>query len=79
MRSRLFVSHGDFDLEFLHERVAFWILVTNVDGMVSLGSMTPEFSYLHSMRSFWFLRRQPCDNECLHCDGVFHNQGLEKR
>ena len=35
--------------------MAFCVLVTNVDGMDLLGSMTPEFSYLHSM---WFLVSQ---------------------
>lgn len=49
MRSRLIVSLGTFGLDFLHDEWRFVFLVTNVDGMDLLGSMTPEFFYLLSM------------------------------
>ena len=52
----------------------------NVDGMDVLAcSMDSGVFFLAFDVVSGFIGRQPCNNECLHCDGVLHNQGLEKR
>lgn len=50
----------------------------NVDGMDVLAcSMDSGVFFLAFDVVSGFIGRQPCNNECLHCDGVLHNQGLD--